>query len=177
MRTFINLIVLLIGTLGFAQVGIGIDEANMSAGAIMQFGNDANKGLVLPHVNNLTNAVAGTIYYDAVDRAVKVKQATGEQNLSVKQAAPAAFDIMNSEYTKYSENNNLRGVVLGDNPDAAPDGVLVLETSNQALALPVTDDYNQLGVPAPGTMVFDSTLKTICVFDGEKWSFWGKKYN
>ncbi len=169
----------LMSALVLAQIGIGVTAPHQKA--ILDFGTDADKGIVLPHTNNLDVASSseGTLYYDAnQSKVMLVENAGATKDLSVNKVETAnAFKVNDAEYLKYKENMNTYGAVIGEDPALVagiPQGVMVLETTDKALALPVTDDFNKLKTPAPGTLVYDTTIDKICVFDGEKWAFWGK---
>lgn len=177
MKNIIVLLTLVYSSVAFSQIAIGKDTPD--PGTILDFGDDGDKGIVLPYVNSAaitTAAVPGTWYFDAVESKVKFI-ADVVVDMSVKGIGDPAkkFDVNSAEYLKYNEATPsvTQGTIMGANTASAP-GVLVLESATLALALPVTTDYSLVLNPDHGTVVYDSTINKLCVFDGEKWAFWGR---
>ncbi|MBS1571159.1 MAG: hypothetical protein JST62_02015, partial [Bacteroidetes bacterium] len=54
------------------------------------------------------------------------------------------------------------------------DGVLVLESTNKAMVLPMVTDTNNIPDPAPGMMVYinKTGAKRLAVYNGNKWTYW-----
>ncbi len=179
MKIIITLILGIYSSMAFSQVAIG--KASVDEGAILDFGTAGDKGLVLPYVEDTnieTNAVAGTWYFDANESKVKFITDDGVKDMSVKGFSDTAkmFDKTQPFYNDYNETlpATAQGTIMGAETTTAP-GVLILETNSKALALPVTADYKSIGDPAHGMVVYDSSIDKLCVFDGEKWAFWGRK--
>ncbi len=64
------------------------------------------------------------------------------------------------------------GVVLGADSSSAS-GVLVLESSDKALILPkVTNPHLNMKSPTIGAMCYDTTSKSIAIFNGKEWAYW-----
>ena len=64
------------------------------------------------------------------------------------------------------------GVVMGAQSSTA-EGVLVLEANNKALVLPrVASPEANVKSPPAGMMVYDTTSKSLALFDGLKWNYW-----
>ncbi len=177
MKNLITIVIILISGNLFSQIAIGKDTPD--ADAILSFGDAGDRGLVLPYVESaaITSiAVPGTWYFDANESKVKFI-GDGVKDMSVKEFKDVTkkFDKTQSFYANYYEGvlATAQGTVIGDaNTGAA--GALVLDTTSKALALPVTTDYKLIGDPAHGMVVYDSTIERVCVFDGEKWAFWGR---
>ncbi|WP_051887363.1 hypothetical protein [Chryseobacterium piperi] len=83
-----------------------------------------------------------------------------------------AGNVSNVSFNTSSESPGNNNVIMGATTSSAP-GVLVLESTNKALILPkvASPDVNVKN-PYPGMMCYDTSSKTIAVFDGLKWSFW-----
>ncbi len=154
MKNIIVTLSLLTAILGFAQMSVGLETPHQNA--ILDFGTDGNKGIILPHTNalNVATSSEGTLYYDtAQSKVMLVKNSNALMDLSInKVEAGNEFDVDDVDYAKYKENTNSHGTTLGANPDVVttiPEGVMVLETQSKFLALPVTTDYKNLATPAP----------------------------
>ncbi len=175
----IQLFTLLSGSFMIAQMGIGTDSP--SANSILDFDTETNKGIILPRILNLdSNSVPGTLFYDVDSKSVQVLLSGGNTfNLShnAKIVDPVtsavAYDKTEYDYENLTENNVTYGTVIGASTTTVP-GVLVLESTTKALVLPHTTDP-QLNIknPEPGTMAYDPNSKSICVFNGVDWTFWG----
>ncbi len=179
MKLTITIITIIINSLIFAQVGI---ERNVfsTESAILEFADEGNKGIILPHVNDeatlLSNAVPGTWYFDTAQNKVKfITDAVVDMSVKPIENTANNFDASQAYYANFSENlpPNAQGTVIGAANTGAP-GALILDTKNKALSLPVTTDYSLILDPTHGMVVYDSTLESICVFDGEKWTFWAR---
>ncbi len=180
MKYLITIIAIIIGTVSYAQISIG--KLSPEVDAILDFGNANDRGIILPHILTLhPSSVAGTLYYDTSDSKVKAlledpanAGSLIAQDLSVLDVAPAAqYDVTKYEYAHYNEKSQLQGVVIGNTNSTAP-GVLVLESTEHAMILPKVTSYLNIGAPEPGTLIYDEIKNMICIFDGEKWAFWGK---
>ncbi len=155
-----------------AQVAIG--KASVDGDGILDFGSDGDKGILLPRVISITGAVPGTLYYDTADSKVKF-QGGSLIDLSVKEVAVEnQFDTSEEDYINHTEEADVQGTVIGDDETGVP-GVLVLDSTEHALILPKVPSYSNVGDPEPGMIVYDESIKMFCVFDGEKWAFWGRE--
>ncbi len=176
MRQLIIIFSLLSSTLMYTQVAIGKSTVS-GADTILDFGTDNNKGIILPWVGSLVNnSVAGTLYFDTIDSKVKCITDSGILDLSIK-GTEIPFDASRNDYGKFTENSGtINGGVFGEESSTTP-GILVLESGNdnpKAMVLPKVSSYSNVGAPEPGTIVYDSTAKMLCVYDGEQWAFWGE---
>jgi len=159
--------ILLFSTFAFSQVAIG-KTAITNNSVSLEFGAE-NRGIILPWVDStasVTGAVNGTLIYDTTDKKVKVKYASGWKDLSVNSTGVVDTSLQSS-LTERPEAK----VSIGT-PSDIP-GILVLEDSNKAMILPkVPSPHLAIINPAPGMMVYDTTVKQLAVFNGSVWSFW-----
>lgn len=182
MKNTIILLSILLTTVLQAQVAIGKTTVD-GTDTILDFGADDNKGIVLPWIatTDIDSNTSGTLYYDTTLGKVMCTTTGGTTiDYSVK-GLNTSFDATDPErhgYYQYNEvPTTVYGTVIGAE-DTTKKGVLVLEepTTNPVMAmiLPKVTSYANIGDPEPGTIVYDSTIKMFCAFDGEQWSFWGK---
>ena len=172
-----------------AQVAIG--KTATQTGVSLEFGT-GNKGLILPWVTNTittpsstvelnptANAKGGALVLDVADRKVKISRNAGTWfDLTVHTTEQpvtggnTAIDNSLQTGTVYTQNSAAKaqiGGVVGDNTP----GILVLADTNKAMIPPlVTDPATNIRNPAPGMIVFDSTKKLFCVYNGTVWSYW-----
>jgi len=197
MKKIIFILILLVADLANAQIAVGKSSITLlpspnPTGAVnpfisLEFGDSPalqGKGIVLPWVTNtsaVTGSVTGTIFLDVSDKIIKYQNGAGSY-----------FNLSKNEITQVGTNNsfNTAGIVnttlqdgLSDLSDAkvsigpiatpAIPGVLVLETTNQAMILPkVASPHLNIVSPEPGTMVYDTVSRQLAVFNGTVWSFW-----
>ena len=168
--------ILIFGKNVSAQVIFGdtTGTASNKTSVLMEFANTNNRGLILPYVTDKTNVITpGSIILDAsTPTAAKVKYYNGTTwvDLCVQ---PANVSSYLSIQPTSKENANAK-VVVGSSTSSA-DGILVLESATKAMVLPVVTDYQNIVNPAPGTMVMTSNngIKSLAVYNGSQWSFWG----
>lgn len=160
-----------------AQITIGRDSLSSEA-VLLEFGNE-NKGLILPWVNSIndvdadSNAVnsntngskPGTFVFDSSDNRIKLKKNNTWIDLSGTDGTSNQSNIINRPESL--EN----GVIIGSSSTSAR-GILIIESTNQAMVLPTVDNYLDIVDPSPGMMVFVKGTKMLAVFNGEVWSFW-----
>lgn len=176
----ILLIIFIFGTNGIAQVAIG--KGSTRDGVILEFKETVGntKGIILPIVSidslNYTYS-NGTILVDRNDKMVKIRWNNGWRKLSDE----GSFDVqmVGSEphttaaiFMTNTVDNPQSKMIIG-NQNSKADGILVLESPNQALVLPKVEEPH-LNVPKPvaGTICYDTDAKAIAVFDGKVWSYW-----
>ncbi|MBD8083858.1 hypothetical protein [Chryseobacterium caseinilyticum] len=200
MKKAINILMLAAANLAFAQIAIGKASisnipttSNPNPSVSLEFGDfsgvpQEGKGIVLPWVDSAAqtaNAVSGTIIYDVNDKIIKYKVPTSTDTTGWKA-------LSKNETTTVGANTNFNttGAVntslqnsLTDGPNAkasigtpaTPDvpGILVLESSTQAMILPkVPSPHLNVIRPEAGTMVYDTVSRQLAVFNGTVWSFW-----
>lgn len=153
-----------------AQIGINT-EMPRSAAAILDFKQDPNNttGMVLPIVDNTaTNMVAGTLLLDKSDKRIKYKTRDEWVSLSYVEGNLDKHIPNLSPDTKQS-------TYIGDAPNLAVQGVLVLESTNKAMILPhVKDPIINVKNPYPGMICYDPTTKALFLYDGRYWNIWRK---
>ncbi|APD06469.1 hypothetical protein UJ101_00938 [Flavobacteriaceae bacterium UJ101] len=164
------LITLHILFIGFIQGQIAIGKTDLSSkSSILEF-NDDKGGIILPYVTSETAVSTpseGTFIFDSTDKKVKLYDGTTWIDLSINQGT-----VDTTSQNSLSENDG--GVILGAAKSSAK-GVLVLESSDKAMILPkVADPHLNVISPEPGTMVYDTTSKTISFYNGTQWSYWGE---
>lgn len=145
-----------------AQVAIGKTPNN--PGAILDFPQSTTNGIILPAVSELPATLPdGSLLLDKSDLKIKMKQNAAWSEMS------SAGDVSKIAQNTSSEVGN--GVIIGSNTSAAS-GVLVLEATDKALALPqVASPQLNVKSPYPGMICYDTTTKTVAVFDGKVWTF------
>lgn len=195
MKKSLNILLVLCATqLMFAQIAIGkaaisniplttTPNPNIS----LEFGDyvaGQGKGIVLPWATSttaVTNSVNGTLLFDTFDKIVKLKNGTNSYfNLSRNETTTVGttpnFDTTGVVNTTLQNN-------LDDLPDAKVNigatnntntpGILVLESSSQAMILPkLPSPHLNIINPEPGTIAYDTITKQLAVFNGKVWSFW-----
>ncbi|PIF45676.1 hypothetical protein CLU96_2685 [Chryseobacterium sp. 52] len=159
----------------FAQVAIGkTSVTNPSVSLEFAAGN---RGLILPWITSTpaaTGAVNGTVAYDLTDHKVKVKYAAAWKDLSVDTTGTTVDPLTGVDgitIQNSSTEKSTAKTAIGTN--SITPGILVLEDTNKAMILPKTANPHLTIInPAPGMIVYDTTSKTLAVFNGKVWSFW-----
>ncbi|PIF46281.1 hypothetical protein CLU96_3306 [Chryseobacterium sp. 52] len=169
-------ILLLVNLSNFVNGQIAIGKASINGNStILDFEDSVGntKGIILPAVDNVTNALAtvtsdnnGTFLFDKSDSKIKMYQNNMWVNLSDagnNTAIPANSSL---EYASH------QGIIMGA-PSSGAKGVLVLESANKAMILPkIANPHSTVKNPYPGMMCYDITSKTLAVFDGTVWNYW-----
>jgi len=156
----------------YAQVAIGKNNVS-NASVSLEFGN-GNKGLIVPWVDNeaaVSTAVQGSIVYNIAEKKLKIRYASGWKDMSVRTGNVTAAEL-SAQNTK-TEDPSAK-VIIGpvSTSDTTP-GILVLSATDKAMILPkVEKPYETIIDPAPGTIVYDTISKKLCVFNGQEWTFW-----
>jgi len=155
---------ILIGGALQAQVAIG-KESVTNTSVLLEFG-PGNKGIVLPAVSTAPGAADGTFILDTTTKSVRVKQNGSWTDLTaLGQAADNPY--INTGTTDIGD-----GVIIGADSTTKP-GVLVLESTTKALVLPSVAAPDQIVLsPVAGTMVYDTSVSMLAVYDGHNWSYW-----
>ena len=176
MKKIYSTICLVIASLCFSQVIIGnnIGTANDKTSVLLEFA-DQNKGIILPYNRTLPSGsglVEGTILLDATDPAnAKVKYYNGTwQDLSSGNGANVSSYLSIKPSTI---EDTTKGAIIGA-PTSSANGVLILESANKAMVLPMVENTDNIPDPAPGMMVYinKAGAKRLAVFNGFKWTFW-----
>lgn len=168
MKNILILVYSLISAVYSGQVILGKGKTALTNSSVsLEFGNEP-RGLVLPWITSavsVEDAVPGTLVFDASDRIVKLKHENTWQKLS-----PDNSGVVDASFQdKYVENATAK-VAIGKLTTTP--GILVLEDNDKAMILPLVTSYEDVKMPAAGMMVFDTTLKFLCLYNGNVWSFW-----
>lgn len=160
-------ITLVVFNLSIAQVAIGKQTVDGNS-TVLDFDNASGntKGIILPATSGLPTGslVNGTFVFDVNDNKVKVYENDVWKPLSDAGSSSAVVVNNSAELGK--------GVVIGDSSSTA-DGVLVLEASDKAMILPqIATPHLNVKNPYPGMMCYDTTSKSLAVFDGSVWNYW-----
>ena len=165
MKKIIISALMLISATSFAQVAIGKTTVT-NASVSLEFG-EGNRGIILPYVDSETAvpAVEGSIIFDAAQKKVKYFNGTWQD-----------LTVVNSGTVDLAPQQNLTEKTAAKTSIGTPTntvGILVLEDNNKAMILPkVASPHLAIQDPAPGMMVYDTTKKLLCVYNGTEWSFW-----
>lgn len=156
--------------LGYSQVIIGKGKTTLTNLSVsLEFGTEP-KGLALPMVTSAVNtdaagAVPGTLVFDTSDMKMKLKLSNQWYDYTVDTTGTADLTIQNN----YSE---LQGAKVAIGTLSQTPGILVLEDFDKAMILPLVNTYKDIQSPTSGLIVFDTTLKLLCTYNGTVWSFW-----
>ncbi|VFB04317.1 Uncharacterised protein [Chryseobacterium taihuense] len=177
-----------ISAIVFSQVRIGGTNSvsnTSSSSVLLEFGTDDNKGIILPYVETIpsgaNNARGGTIIFDVSANSeykVKVKnENAGWSDLSRLSGYSASVEsvVKPPQASPFSDKAGAKAVI--GNSATSTDGVLVLDSPDKAMVLPIVSNYNNIPNPSPGMMAFlkhptDSSKHRLIVFNGQKWTFW-----
>lgn len=166
MKKTFQLITLIFSIALFSQVTIGKNAAPTNDSVILEFGTDGDKGIILPYTSGeIADAVPGTFIFDAVENRVKFMTKTGWFDLS---EIDGASDL--SAQDTLTENTDAKVIIGATTSDA--DGILVLESSDKAMVLPIVNEYTDVINPSPGMLVYVKTNQRLAVFNGSNWTFW-----
>ncbi len=158
----LRIIIIMLFMMDFTYGQIAIGKSSVDGDGLLDFGTEG-KGIILPYTDVVSNPSPGTFVFSTNSKMVEYYDGKEwiEMNIEPNETAPV---VTLSEVGE--------GVVLGSN-SSTESGVLVLESTNKALILPkVADPHNTIGSPALGTMCYDTTSKSIAVFNGKEWSYW-----
>lgn len=135
-----------------------------NSSVLLEFGT-APKGIILPSVDSAPGAVGGTFIANTTDKAVQYYNGTTWIDLTDREKM-VGHSYVNSG-TDIGE-----GVTIGAETTTKP-GVLVLESTTQALVLPkVANPDTSILNPIAGTIAYDTVSDTLAVYDGAEWSYW-----
>ncbi|MCU7617548.1 hypothetical protein NZ698_10095 [Chryseobacterium sp. PBS4-4] len=173
-KTFAISILILLVNLTSGQIALGKDSV-FGNSTLLDFNNVSGntKGIILPAVNNVNDALAsipsnnhGTFVFDKSENKVKMYENGTWKDLS--NAGSSSQIITNSS----SEISSLQGTIIGSNTSNAK-GILVLESTNKAVTLPqIANPHLNVINPYPGMMCYDTTSKSLAVYDGSTWNYW-----
>lgn len=167
-KTFLLMIFLMAIGFSKAQIAIG-KQSTEGNNTILDFGTGTTNGIILPIVETLptegsAGLEGGTFLMDKND--LKLKMYDGTQWVALSDAGSISAVTFNTSAEKGD------GVIFGNNTTTAK-GVLVLESTDKAMILPkVASPETNIKSPYPGTMCYDTTSKSVAIFDGLKWNYW-----
>ncbi len=167
-------------------IGDNVGTATNKTNVLLEFAADQRKGITLPTVRNKpagTGLVPGTLILDAstpTDARVKFynnKDAAvdnGWVDLSGNSGDVSVF-LVDQPANEPGVNDEGKAIIGAESSTA--DGVLVLESLEKAMVLPIVESFTDIKNPAPGMMAFmtpatGSRYYRLIVFNGTKWSFW-----
>lgn len=152
---------------GMISAQIAIEKTQADGDGLLDFPPNTTKGILLPIVETLpTNASPGTLLMDKNDRILKMNVESAWIPLSDPGSVSGAVFNTNAEISGQNR------VIMGSSTTNVP-GVLVLESSDKALILPkIASPHLNVKNPYPGMICYDTTSKTMAVFDGLKWNYW-----
>lgn len=156
----------------WAQTSIGKKQTE-NASVLLDFKEGDSRGIILPWITkaaDVVTPVGGTLIFDTMDKKVKYFKGGTEASWIDLSTNEGAVDA--SVQQGVAENPTVVPSVIGSRTSSAQ-GVLVLESTSKAMVLPkMAAPHLNLLSPQPGTMVFDTESKMLCIFNGKEWSFW-----
>ena len=189
MKNIFSILAIAVSSMSFSQVIIGDDigtvlPATQKTSVLLEFALGQNKGIILPYVRTVpsgTGLVEGTIILDASDATkAKVKYYNGV----IRTDTPTGwFDLSNNHEANISTAVTIQPagvtedasskVIIGAATSSA-DGVLVLESADKAMVLPMVQSTDDVPDPAPGMMVYinKTGAKRLAVYNGGGWTYW-----
>ena len=174
MRKFIAITTLLVCNFGLAQVIIGdaVGTATTKTSVLLEFSKAENRGIIIPYVTTIPSSPAeGTIVLDAtVTTDSRVKYYNGSW-IYLSGIVADTSNVLPLQNT--ATEATAAKTIIGASSSSA-DGVLVLESTTQAMVLPQVSDVALISSPSPGMMVYinKAGAKRLAVYNGFKWSFW-----
>lgn len=172
-KIIITTVLATIGCLSYGQVVI-TEEANpvpTNSSVLLEFGSEP-KGIILPSVALAPSAVGGTFIVNTTVGAVQYYDGTQWVNLTNTNEESDPDSFIPHGWSNEGVEDVGEGVVIGSESTTKP-GVLVLESTTQALVLPkVANPDTSIQSPIAGTLVYDTASDTLAVYDGSSWSFW-----
>lgn len=168
-----SLILVLLANFVSGQVSIGGKQTVEGAATILDFNSQTGntKGIILPAVDNLTNALSatttannGTFLFNKANQKIQMYENNMWVDLSDNGNSTSL--LINSSVEKTG------GAIIGAEASSAK-GVLILESSDKAMILPrISEPHINVKSPYPGMMCYDTISKTLAMFDGNVWNYW-----
>lgn len=166
-KIFFSIMILSTAATVSAQVAIGKNSVTGTS-TLLDFESNF-RGIILPAVSMgdvpaLDQNNNGTFLFDLDTQTVQMFEIetwvplSDEGDASLINVNPAA--------------ETGEGAIIGaESTDAI--GVLVLEAADKAMILPkVADPHLTVKSPYPGMICYDTSSRTIAVFDGAVWNYW-----
>lgn len=170
---------MLISSLTYSQIILGdeVGTAVDKTSVLLEFAKNQNRGIILPYVRTLPTGSAlteGTILLDATDAtqaSVRFFNGTEWVDLSNERSADVTTHLSIQPNNATGEEDS-KVIIGAESSDA--DGILVLESEDKAMVLPMVEDTDSILNPAPGMMVYvnKESRKRLAVFNGNAWTYW-----
>lgn len=153
------------------EIGVGIETESVGESSLLEFPENADKGILLPRVKNeeAAGTVAGTFIYNMSDKKVYIYG----DNKWVALTDESSTRVSNNRIYSGDELDS-KGVVIedGTSTEEAKPGVLSLESTERALVLPNVEDVTLLPNPLAGLICYDKKSSSLAIFNGSDWYFW-----
>lgn len=188
----IIILVTLTSVLNIMNAQVRIGEKSITANpditntsVLLEFGDTHDKGIILPYVETVptgtNNSKGGTFIFDAssnTEYKIKVKnENTGWTDLSVQSGYSTTVEatVKVPQASPLTDHPNAKTVI--GNSATTTDGILVLDSNDKAMVLPIVTDFMAIKNPSPGMLAFikhptDSSKHRLILFNGQKWTFW-----
>ncbi|MDP9959602.1 hypothetical protein [Chryseobacterium lathyri] len=156
------------------QAQIGISTESVSNGSVsLEFGNNENKGLLLPYVTDKTGITEnGTVLFDTTDHKVKYLKDTNTWfDLSIDSSGTADLSIQDTDREEQPGAKVCISTTAGGTDTTK--GILVLADADKAMILPkVASPHLNIINPSAGMLAYDTVKKQLAVYNGTVWTFW-----
>ncbi|MGC5744020.1 hypothetical protein [Chryseobacterium sp. NFX27] len=156
------------------QAQIGISTESVSNGSVsLEFGDNENKGLLLPYVTDKTGITEnGTVLFDTTDHKVKYLKDTNTWfDLSVDSSGTADLSIQAADREEQPGAKVCISTSAGGTDTTK--GILVLADTDKAMILPkVASPHLNIINPSAGMLVYDTVKRHLAVYNGTVWTFW-----
>ncbi|MDO5509889.1 MAG: hypothetical protein Q4F57_04275 [Weeksellaceae bacterium] len=174
MKNLIYISIFLFSAHCVAQVAIGKNAVTNSS-VSLEFA-EGPKGLLLPYVETPTGVTEqGTLYVDATNGRVKLRLADGTFDYSSRDPQDAThdgtLDLTPQQVPGLQAAEDGKSIIGAE--DSAVNGILILESDQQAMILPkLSNPEINIDSPSAGMIVYDAVRKILCVYNGTEWSYW-----
>ncbi|KQT22451.1 hypothetical protein ASG31_00825 [Chryseobacterium sp. Leaf404] len=158
-----------------AQISIGGKMDVEGTSTILDFNSSTanTSGIILPAVDNVNDALAANQSYN--NGTFLLDKSAGnirmfENNIWVNLSTAGNSSSITANTTLEATQD--QGAIIGSDTSNAK-GVLILESANKAMILPrIATPHTSVKSPYPGMMCYDTTSKSIALFDGTVWNYW-----
>lgn len=160
--------------IGDATGGPALDKSSV----LLEFANTNNRGIIVPYVTTTvlpSTFAGGTILLHAPTPSTTTARMKYYNAVTSNWIDLSGQDgVVTTALTNQPSSITETGKSIIGAPSSLADGVLVLESSNKAMVLPIVNNTNQIINPSPGMMAYlnKTGAKRLAVFNGTKWSFW-----
>ena len=195
MKNILIIIATAVSSMAYSQVIIGDAVGTVPTGqktsVLLEFAkastadDKSGKGIILPYVRTLPTSGAarteGTILLDATDptnATVKFYNGgtrnDGWHYLNANKTASIGTSYLAAQPTETQVTEGANAKTIIGATSSAADGVLVLESSDKAMVLPMVNSVNEINQAAAGMMVYvnKAGAKRLAVFNGKHWVYW-----